>query len=120
MCVMVAKKKTTSNVKKRVTVKRKAAPKKKRAKTGGRKSGDVHDAKKFSLLEYARKNGGTSPVEFLLDIVNERVEKIEGHVITYRDRVDAAKAAAPYCHPKLRSTEIKGEIIPATFIIEDA
>lgn len=98
--------------------KEKAKPERKKS---GRKAGvPNHDSKKFSLLEYARKNGGTSPVEFLLDIVNENIDKIEGHVITYRDRVDAAKAAAPYCHPKLRSTEIKGEIIPATFIIEDA
>ena len=100
------KKKTTS---KRVTVKKKAAPKKR-----GRKNGvPNHDSKKFSLLEYARRNGGQSPIEFLLDIMND-----PNH--TEADRKDSAKAAAPYCHPRLRSTEIKGEIIPATFIIEDA
>lgn len=94
--------------------------KKKRAKTGGRKTGTVNkDSKKLSLLEYARKNGGQSPVEFLLDVQNG-VKQVDGHEPTYAERADAAKAAAPYCHPKLRSTEIKGEIIPATLIIKNA
>jgi hypothetical protein len=113
---MPMKKKVVSNVKKKV-VRKKITRKK--TKTGGRGMGDNNDPKKFSLLEYARKNGGQSPVEYLLDIINAKDD--EGKPKHEESlRRDAAKAAAPYCHPKLRSTEIKGEIIPATFIIEDA
>ena len=112
-------------VRRKVTAKKapvkKKVVRKKRAKTGGRAPGTPNkDSKKLSLLEYARKQRGKSPVEFLLDVMNAKTKTIRGHEVTYSDRIDAAKAAAPYCHPKLRSTEIKGEIIPATFIIEGA
>jgi hypothetical protein len=45
--------------------------------------------------------GGLTPLEYLLSIVqNERAGK--------RERLDAAKAAAPYCHARLASTELSG------------
>ena len=103
----VVKKKVT---RKKVVAKKKAAPKK-----GSRKGvpNKKTDNLRMSLLEYARKDGGLSPVEYLLTIANNADEN-------QAIRMDAAKAAAPYCHPKLRSTEIKGEIIPATLIIRNA
>jgi len=112
---MTVKKKVAIKPKKKV-VRKKAAPKKR-----GRPAGSINkkDTQKLSLLEYARKNGGQSPIEFLLDIQNGLKQK-DGHEPTHAERVSAAQAAAPYCHPKLRSMEIKGEIIPATFIIMDA
>ena len=111
----VVRKTTSKRVVKKKVVRKKAVPKKLGRKTGVPK----HDSKKFSLLEYARRNGGQSPVEFLLDIMNAKNAQGK-HMHSAAERKDAAKAAAPYCHPKLRSTEIKGEIIPATFIIMDA
>ena len=110
----------SEGVKKKSTRKRVEVAKPKRKKSGGRKAGTPNkDNPKLSLLEYARKDGGKSPVEFLLDIMNGNADTAE-HKFTQNERVDAAKAAAPYCHPKLRSTEIKGEIIPATLIIKNA
>ena len=112
-------------VKKKVAKAKRKAPAKKRTRVAGRGKGTPNkDSKKFSLLEYARAEGGTSPVEFLLDILNERkmipTEDGKGRKPTHAERKEAAVYAAPYCHPKLRSQEIKGEIIPATFIIKNS
>lgn len=46
--------------------------------------------------------GGATPLEFLLSVMRN-----EGNCL--RDRTDAAKAAAPYVHPKLAQVTLGGE-----------
>jgi hypothetical protein len=43
--------------------------------------------------------GGMMPLDYLLSIVRDKKED-------KRVRIDAAKAAAPYCHARLSSTEL--------------
>lgn len=65
------------------------------------------------LNEAARKQaaeGGLMPLDYLLSIMRD--EKL-----TRQDRVDAAKAAAPYVHAKLAAVEHSGGI---SFSHEDA
>lgn len=86
----------------------------------GRPKGEPNKGtEKHSLLEYARMSGKT-PAEFLIDVMNGKVKEINGYTFTGQDRYQAAKDAAPYCHPKLRSQEIKGEIIPGVLTIKNA
>lgn len=63
----------------------------------GRKKGSRD---KFQKAEAKKAIGdGLTPLQFLLGIMNdESADK--------RDRADAAKAAAPYCHPRLQSTQL--------------
>lgn len=53
---------------------------------------------------------GELPHEFLLRV--SRGETVAGYTPTFNERVDAAKAAAPYYAPKLGSTDVNlnGEI----------
>jgi hypothetical protein len=50
---------------------------------------------------------GMLPHEFLLAVV--RGEAIDGAVPTFADRLEAAKAAAPYFAPKLSSVDVRAE-----------
>ncbi len=50
---------------------------------------------------------GLLPHEFLLRVV--RGEAIDGTVPSFADRLEAAKAAAPYFAPKLSSVDVKSE-----------
>jgi hypothetical protein len=65
----------------------------------GRKPGSV------ARIDYeARRNAltsGVTPLEYLLSIMRD--ESGDAHA-----RLDAAKAAAPYCHARLSSTELSG------------
>ena len=45
--------------------------------------------------------GGMMPLDYLLSIMRNESEG-------KRERLDAAKAAAPYCHARLASTELAG------------
>ncbi len=45
--------------------------------------------------------GGMMPLDYLLLIMRDESED-------KRERLDAAKAAAPYCHARLASTELSG------------
>jgi hypothetical protein len=45
---------------------------------------------------------GTTPLEYLLGILRDDDQPPD-------TRFEAAKAAAPYCHPRLNSTELRGE-----------
>ena len=45
--------------------------------------------------------GATSPLDYLLGIMRDKDQDA-------RARLDAAKAAAPYCHARLSSTELSG------------
>lgn len=58
--------------------------------------------KRTLLLEEGAKKataGGTTPLDYLLDIMRD-----EGQPFDLR--FEAAKAAAPYCHPKLAATHV--------------
>jgi hypothetical protein len=46
--------------------------------------------------------GGETPLEFLLSVMRDKNNCL-------RDRTDAAKAAAPYVHPKLAQVTLGGE-----------
>lgn len=53
--------------------------------------------------EQAVKEGGMTPLEYLLSVFrNEESDS--------KERLDAAKAAAPYVHPRLAAVEHSGEI----------
>lgn len=57
------------------------------------------------LTEEARqiaKKTGITPLEFLL-------EAMQDDSLPLDKRIDAAKAAAPYVHPKLSSVEVSGD-----------
>lgn len=73
-------------------------PKKKR----GRPKGSFNKASK-AQIERVCADGGTSPLEYLASIYQDEAEDI-------RYRIDAAKAAAPYVHARLSSTEIKAAV----------
>jgi hypothetical protein len=45
--------------------------------------------------------GATAPLDYLLGIMRDKDQDA-------RSRLDAAKAAAPYCHARLSSTELSG------------
>jgi hypothetical protein len=102
-------------------------------KTGGRKKGTPNQAtvKAQALLEHAAK-GGMTPLEYLLGIMrspmppeiaailadvlgedgviqDEKVMKAYSSVTGWHAaRLDAAKAAAPYVHPKLQPVDKDG------------
>ena len=69
-------------------------------KTGGRKKGVPNKATAAKQAEIAAS--GLTPLEFMLDVM--RNEGNEQSV-----RMDAAKAAAPYVHPKLANIDAKIE-----------
>jgi hypothetical protein len=50
----------------------------------------------------AAAEGGIMPLDFMLSVLRDERNTTE-------DRMDAAKAAAPYVHAKLASVEHKGE-----------
>jgi hypothetical protein len=70
-----------------------------RREGAGRKPGSVtkidHEARQKARV------GGLTPLEYLLSIMRDESED-------KRERLDAAKAAAPYCHARLSSTELSG------------
>jgi hypothetical protein len=51
---------------------------------------------------------GMLPHEFLAAVA--RGEEIDGHLPTFEERVDAAKAAAPFYAPKLAATQVTASI----------
>jgi hypothetical protein len=65
----------------------------------GRKLGSV--ARIDSEARQKALAGGVTPLDFLLSVMRD--DERAFHV-----RLDAAKAAAPYCHARLASTELSG------------
>jgi len=51
----------------------------------------------------AAAEGGLMPLEFMLSVLRDETAGRE-------DRMDAAKAAAPYVHAKLASVELSGKL----------
>jgi len=104
--------------KEKKVIKAKIKPKKKNK--GGRPKGSAGKERQ-SLLQYAI-DAGQTPAQYLIDIYTGKKDSTkEGeHVYTYVEKTEAAKAVAPYCHAKLRTTEIKSDLIPAVLMIVDA
>ena len=66
----------------------------------GRKKGSLNKAAAKREKEIAKS--GKTPLQFLLDRMRENKAEMG-------ERVDCAKAAAPYVHPKLASVELGGK-----------
>ena len=67
----------------------------------GRKPGALNKATKQQ--RDAIKASGLTPLEYLLSVMrDEGTDK--------RERIDAAKAAAPYCHPRLSQVEMQANV----------
>jgi hypothetical protein len=69
-------------------------------KTGGRVKGTPNHATLGKAAEIAAS--GLTPLEFMLTVLRDP-EQPPG------TRLDAAKAAAPYVHPRLANIELKGD-----------
>lgn len=65
----------------------------------GRKKGGHN---KLTEEAVAKANDGLSPLDYLLDVMRD-TEADEAR------RIDAAKAAAPYCHAKLQPVDKDGD-----------
>lgn len=76
-------------------------------KVAGRKKG-VPNIKTRERIEAAAALG-LLPHEFLLAVAQARVEDIDGEIPTLDQRIDAAKAAAPFYAPKLSNIEVSGK-----------
>jgi hypothetical protein len=75
-------------------------------KTGGRKRG-TPNKKSAAMIEAVEKNGIT-PLEYLLDVMRKPYPKdadAATKVTIDGMRFEAAKAAAPYVHPRLSAVE---------------
>lgn len=72
----------------------------------GRKLGSLNKVSKRAREEAAAT--GELPHEFLLRIA--RGESIDGHAPAFNERIDAAKAAAPYFAPRLATTSIDANV----------
>ena len=70
-----------------------------RREGAGRKPGSVSRIDAEARLKAAA--GGMMPLDYLLSIMRDEGED-------KREQLDAAKAAAPYCHARLSSTEVSG------------
>lgn len=66
---------------------------------GGRQKG-TRNKRTQEIAEQAR-NGGITPLEYMIEVMRDDAAE-KGR------RDDMAKAAAPYMHPRLASTELKG------------
>lgn len=66
---------------------------------GGSRKGCPNKATAAKAAEIAAS--GKTPLEFLLDVMRDETRDFEF-------RLDAAKSAAPYVHPKLAAMELTG------------
>jgi hypothetical protein len=69
-------------------------------KTGGRQRGTPNRATAARAAAIAAS--GLTPLDYLLDVMRDTGNELD-------KRLDAAKAAAPYVHPKLASVELTGD-----------
>ena len=70
------------------------------SKTGGRQKGTPNKATAKREAEIAKS--GKTPLQFLLD-------RMRNTKADMSERIECAKAAAPYVHPKLASIEYSGK-----------
>ncbi len=80
-------------------------------KTGGRKKGSVN--KTTAAREAQIKASGLDPLNYMLKVLRDKKE-------TDERRLDAAKAAAPYVHPRLSSVDFQGDMDLTVKSHEDA
>lgn len=73
--------------------------KQKRPKTGGRKKGTPNKATAKKAAEIAKS--GMTPLDYMLQVMRDTGQAQD-------IRLDAAKSAAPYVHPKLAAIEHTG------------
>lgn len=76
-------------------------------KTGGRKKGTPN--KRTQILEQKAAEGIT-PLDFLLSVLRNEELPVE-------IRLDAAKAAAPFIHPRRAPEDRAGKTVPPIFYI---
>jgi len=79
-------------------------------KTGGRKKGTPN--KKTSEVVKAVKAGGVTPLDYMLDVMRKPIPSEAEPAVKVAMiglRFEAAKAAAPYVHPKLAAIEHTGK-----------
>lgn len=69
-------------------------------KTGGRIKGTPNHATAAKAQAIAAS--GLTPLDFMLEVMRDQARDP-------KDRLEAAKAAAPFVHPKLASVELKGD-----------
>lgn len=69
-------------------------------KTGGRQKGTPNKATVAKALEIA--STGLTPLDYMVSVYRDARQKLE-------IRLDAAKAAAPYVHPRLATMELSGK-----------
>lgn len=90
-------------------------PKPKRKKAGGRKKGTPNKATAAKAAQIARS--GLTPLDYMLKVMRDSKQPDD-------IRLDAAKSAAPYVHPKLAAIEHTGAggapLIPEANIDEGA
>lgn len=70
------------------------------AKTGGRRRGTPNKASAAKAVEIAES--GVTPLDFMLTVMRDPAKEFDV-------RLDAAKSAAPYVHPKLAAIEHTGK-----------
>lgn len=73
----------------------------KRPKTGGRKKGTPNKAN--AVRQQTVADGGITPLDYLLSIMRDETNELPV-------RTDAAKAAAPYVHPRLAAIDHSGSL----------
>jgi hypothetical protein len=74
-------------------------------KSGGRKKGSKNKitlASSSQAIIDKAKAAGITPLEYMLNILRDEKQSQEV-------RMEMAKAAAPYVHPKLQTTKIQGD-----------
>lgn len=69
-------------------------------KTGGRQKGSRNHRTEAQAA--AIENSGLTPLDYMLTVLRDPAQE-------YDVRLDAAKAAAPYVHPKLANIELTGK-----------
>lgn len=69
---------------------------------GGRQKGVPNKATAAKAAEIAAS--GLTPLDYMLSILRDEAADDD-------KRFEAAKAAAPYVHPRLATTELKGELV---------
>ncbi|MFD0738249.1 hypothetical protein ACFQZQ_02960 [Lysobacter koreensis] len=74
-------------------------------KTGGRKPGSTNKATAAREATIAAE--GVTPLEYMLRVMRDAAADES-------KRLDAAKAAAPYVHPRLSAVEMSGTIAQQT------
>lgn len=70
-------------------------------KTGGRKAGVPNKATIARQAEIAAS--GLTPLDYMLSVLRDEANDPIA-------RLDAAKAAAPYVHPKLANVDVRGDM----------